>query len=314
MFAITGANGFIGSHLENLLKEKKLEYRKIGRSKDSDFIIKDINSETFWDDALKGVDTIFHLAGRAHFSKFKDNSKSEELHKEINFEGTKKLVERASEMGVKKIIFLSTAKVYGDKSIKGEKFDISSDLNPTNEYAVSKLMAENFLKNFSSKNDIDFVIVRTPIVYGPRMRANFYNLFYLVYLGLPLPFESIKNKKSIIYVGNLVDFLYKCALSNNALGKTFLISEKYPFSTEEIIKLISASLKVPLIIFPFPLELFKKLALIFWKKNHFSKITDSFDSDPSESYKILNWQSPFDVYYSFKITSEWFLKEIGKKF
>ena len=312
MFAITGASGFIGGHLENLLCEKKISYRKIGRKIDSDFIIRDINLETNWDKALKGVDTIFHLAGRAHLPK--SNNKSKELHKEVNLEGTKRLVEQASKMGVKKIVFLSTAKVYGEKSILGKKFNIFSAANPQDDYAVSKLQAENFLKNFAKKNDIDFVIVRTPIVYGPRMKANFYDLFYLVYLSLPLPFEKIKNKRSIIYVGNLVDFLYNCALSKEALGKTFLISEKYSLSTQEIIKLISASIKVPLIIFPFPLGLLKKLALIFGKKNHLSKLTDSFEIDPSDSYKILNWNPPFDVYYSFKITADWFLKKIGKKF
>ena len=216
-------------------------------------------------------------------------------------------------MGVKKIIFLSTVKVYGEKSILGKKFDIFSELNPADEYSVSKLKAETFLKNFSNKNNINFVIVRTPVVYGPNMKANFYDLFYLVNLALPLPFAKIKNKRSIIYVGNLVDFLYNCALSNDALGKTFLISEKYALSTQEIIKLISASLKVPLIIFPFPLALFKKFAVILGKKNYLDKITDSFEIDSSDSYEILNWNPPFDVYYSFKVTSEWFLKKIGKK-
>ena len=314
MFAITGASGFIGGHLENLLREKKINYRRIGRQKDSDFIIRDINSETNWEEALEGVDTIFHLAGRAHITKGRVNDNSNKLHKEVNLEGTKRLLEQASKMGVKKIIFLSTVKVYGEKSILGKKFDIFSDSNPTDDYAISKLQAEIFLKNFAKQNNIDFVIIRTPIVYGPNMKANFYSLFYLVYLSVPLPFEKIKNKRSIIYVGNLVDFLYNCALSKEALGKTFLIAEKYSLSTQEIIKLISASLNVPLIIFPFPLVLFKKLAFIFGKKNNFSKITDSFEIDPSESYKTLNWEPPFDVYYSFKVTAEWFLKKIGKKF
>ena len=312
MFAITGASGFIGGHLENLLREKKINYRKIGRKNDSDFIISAINYETNWDEALNGVDTIFHLAGIAHLPK--SDAKSKELNREVNLEGTKRLIEHASKMGVKKIIFLSTVKVYGEKSILGKKFDIFSAVNPEDEYAASKFQAEIFLKNFATKNDIDFVIVRTPIVYGPNMKANFYDLFSLVNLSIPLPFEKIKNKRSIIYVGNLVDFLYNCALSKEALGKTFLISEKFSLSTPEIIKLISASLKVPLIIFPFPLSLFKKLAFIFGKKNHYYKITDSFEIDPSDSYKILNWNPPFDVYYSFKITADWFLKKIGNKF
>ena len=102
MYAITGASGFIGAHLENLLREKKIKYRKLGRKIDSDFIIKDINSKTNWEAALKGVDTIFHLAGRAHIKKNDNNSKK--LLNEINFEGTKKLVEQASKMGVKKIL------------------------------------------------------------------------------------------------------------------------------------------------------------------------------------------------------------------
>ncbi len=308
MYAITGASGFIGNHLEDLLKEKKINYIKIGRKKDSDFIIKDINSKTNWSESLKGVDTIFHLAGRAYVSKSKCNI-SKDLHQKINFEGTKRLAEKASEMGVKRIIFLSTAKVYGERSGFGEKFKISSKLNPNDKYAISKMNAEKCIKNIAKNSGLDFVIVRTPLVYGPYMKANLLNLFSLVYSKLPLPLGKIKNKRSIIYVGNLVDFLYNCAISPNAKNKTFLISERYAFSTQEIIKLISISIKVPLIIFPFPLSILKIIASFLGKRIYFSKITDSFEVDASESYKILNWYPPFDVYTSFKITGKWFLKK-----
>ncbi len=313
MYAITGASGFIGGHLEELLKKKNLKYRKIGRKKDSDFVINQINSKTDWSQALKGVDIIFHLAGRAHAMREKNEDKYE-FHKKINFEGTKRLVEKASEMGVKKIIFLSTVKVFGEKSNLGNKFELSSKSNPKDKYAISKLHAEEYLINAANKMGLEFVIVRTPIVYGPNMKANFLSLYFLVYLRFPFPFGKIKNKRSIIYVGNLVDFLYNCALIPLASGKTFLISEKSSFSTQEIIRFISLSLEVPSVIFPFPLRILKILALIFGKKNQFSSITESFEIDSSESYRILKWEPPFNIYDSFKITGEWFLKKNGEKF
>ena len=313
MFAITGASGFIGGHLEDLLKKKDIKYIKIGRTQESDFQINDISSKTDWSKSLNGIDTIFHLAGRAHITKEKDGKKSGEIHKKINFEGTKRLVEKASEMGVKKIIFLSTAKVFGEKTNLGNIFNNNSKIEPKDKYSISKLQAEEFLKTFTKNKRLDFVIVRTPVVYGPNMKANFLNLFYLVFLRLPLPFGKISNKRSIIYVGNLVDFLYNCAILPEAIGNTFLISERNSFSTIQIIRLISKFLNVPSLIFPFPLGLLEIVASIFGKKNQFSKLTESFEIDPSYSYKSLEWKPPFTINESFEKTSKWFLKKMGKK-
>ena len=128
-------------------------------------------------------------------------------------------------LGIKKFIYLSTIKVYGEKTLAGEPIKNDSILNPMDTYSLSKLRAEEKLRNISAKNGLKIIIIRIPLVYGPLVKANFLSLIRLVNLQIPLPLKNIANKRSIIFIGNLVDFISKCISNSSADNRSFIVSD-----------------------------------------------------------------------------------------
>ena len=313
MYAITGSGGFIGKHLISYLKSKKIKFIKIGRIKDEvDFVINDLSKETDWVSALKGVKVLFHLAGRAHnFNE--DYINSVFSYERTNVDGTKKLIKDACKAGVKRIIFLSTIKVNGEKTFAGLPFTINSKENPQNPYAISKLRAEKALIKAGIKKNIEITIIRIPLVYGPRVKANFSKLINLVRQKIPLPFGSIKNKRSLIYVENLVDFMYLCSKRKNAINTIFLLSDPCPLSTSDLIRTIAKYMNIKPLLIPFPKILLKIVAFALGKIDLMNKLTDSLEIDPSYSYKALKWEPPFSDDIALEKTVKWFLKNTNQR-
>ena len=309
MFAITGSSGFIGQNLVSYLKSKKIKFIKIGREKTkSDFLIDDLSKNTEWIKALKGIKVVFHLAGRAHILK-KSSKNSYEKFEKNNHLATKKLIEDASEAGVKRIIFLSTIKVNGEKTLKGIPFNQNSKNNPQDSYALSKLKAEDELIKASKKNNIEITIIRIPLVYGPGVKANFLKLIDLVYKKIPLPFGNINNLRSLIYVENLVDFLYVCAENENAKNQIFILSDAYPISTTKLIKIIANEMKIKPIFLPIPKIILRIIFFFLGKSDSINKLILSLEIDPKFAYQTLNWNPPFSTHEGLKKTIKWFLEK-----
>ena len=210
LIAVTGSNGFIGKHLCNYLKKIGYDVRPIQRVKEKDaFQINDLKDNNDWERVLKGSDIVIHCASKVH-SFEKKSEKNKLSYEEINVLATEKIAKEAVKLGIKKFIYLSTIKVYGEKTLAGEPIKNDSILNPMDTYSLSKLRAEEKLRNISAKNGLKIIIIRIPLVYGPLVKANFLSLIRLVNLQIPLPLKNIANKRSIIFIGNLVDFISKC--------------------------------------------------------------------------------------------------------
>jgi nucleoside-diphosphate-sugar epimerase len=171
---------------------------------------------------MEGIDVVIHLAARAHIM---DDHSSNPLaeYRRINVDGTATLAEAASNAGVKRLIFLSSIKVNGEQTFK-KPYAASDTPAPENAYGISKAEAEEKLKEIAAGTGLEAVIIRTPLVYGPGAGANFLSLVSLANSGLPLPFGAItKNRRSLIYIGNLVDVLVSAAKHPTASGQTFLV-------------------------------------------------------------------------------------------
>tara|TARA_Y100000589_G_C27191111_1_gene644849 strand:+ start:383 stop:1315 length:933 start_codon:yes stop_codon:yes gene_type:complete len=305
MYAIIGANGFIGRHLCNLLDQKKVKYKAFSRSKIEGFeSIGDINECTNWDKSLKDVHTVFHLASKAHVFNISNNDFSESLNKDIK--GTQRLALEASKLGVKKLIYLSSVKVCGEETSDLNLFSNKSPMNPKNLYSITKAKTEIVLKEVSNKTGLEIVIIRPPLVYGPGVKANFLSLLNLANNNIPLPFANINNKRSIIFVGNLVDFIFECSQQNKAIGKTFLISDPNPRSTSELLINIKVALKKKLILFKFPKVILFIILFIIGKIDIYKKLFYSLEIDPKESYKFINWTPKISYEDSLKITANWY--------
>lgn len=300
---VTGANGFVGKFLCNVLKSSDKSIRGIVRTLDNstnsskvEYVsVGDMSSEINWKEHLNGFDCIIHCAGKAHAMNEKKNTNAYHL---INTEATKVLAEQAVNSGVKRFIFLSTVKVNAESTDNNDQNKIftNNDLpNPQDAYSKSKFEAEKMLWQISAKTNLEVVVVRLPLVYGYSTKGNLARLIKLINSGIPLPFSSINNKRSLIGIDNLVNLLIRCIDSPFAAGKTFLISDDKDLSTPDLIKLIASSMGKKARLFPFPIFLLKFLGFILGKSKEINRLVGSLRIDNSYTKKTLKWSPPLSV-------------------
>ena len=303
---ITGSNGFVGSPLSDRLEQIGHEIIRVQRrNKKEDFYIENIDGLIEWEKFLEGVDLVIHCAAKAHQTdKFSDNGN----YSEINTEGTKNLALQAAKKGINKFIFISTIKVYGEVNKDNIPYSLNSKEQPIDSYGKSKLNAEKALYKIAEETNMQVIIIRCPLIYGPDVRANFLTLIKIVDKSLPLPFKSIKNKRSIIYLGNLISAIEKSIDFRLKGYQVFIFADKDPVSISEIIKLIAKSLNKKARLLYVPLFLIKLFFSIIAKDEKLKKLISDLTLDTKKSEGILNWQPPFDTSYGIDKTISHYLK------
>lgn len=254
---VTGANGFVGKRLcDDLLKAG---FNVLGAVRTPETLttiktceISDINADTDWTEALKGIVSVVHLAARVHVMK-ESSQNPLELFRQVNTDGTIALAEQAVKAGVKRFVFISTAKVGGEFTTN--KPFTAKDTYPVDAYSISKSEAEQALFKLSEKMEV--VILRPPLIYGAGVKGNFLSLMKAVYKGIPLPLGCIKNRRSLLYVGNLTSAIIECLKNPKAVGKTFLLCDKDTVSTSELVRKTAKAMGKPSLVFPVPVFLLK---------------------------------------------------------
>jgi len=294
---VTGCTGFIGQHLcDVLLETPNVILRRVIRDESQknynaeNIVISNIDENTIWSDALKDVEIVVHLAARAHIIAEKSKNALEEFRK-VNTDGTLCLAEQAAANGVKRFVFLSSIGVNGIKNSK--PFLYSDAPNPSEDYAVSKLEAEQGLKAISKKTGMEFVIIRPPLVYGKKAPGNFATLLKLARTNIPLPLGAIKNKRSFIAVTNLVDLIITCAEHASAADEIFLTSDGNDISTTEFLRLIRKSIGNKSRLLPIPMGVVLFLASILGKRKEALRISDSLQVDMHHTEAILGWKPKY---------------------
>lgn len=208
---VTGPGGFVGRTLIPLLEARGHPVVRAGRRE-----VGEIGSATRW--PLEAVDAIVHLAAQVH-----DPRADPEAFDRVNRQATLHLARAAEAAGIGRFVFLSTAKVMGERSDRPLRE--SDPPKPEGPYATSKLAAEAALPHA--------IILRPPLVHGPGVKANFRALLRLCRSGLPLPFGGLKNRRSLIAVGNLADAILRCLEGPVASGVYHV--RDGDFSTPELI-------------------------------------------------------------------------------
>jgi nucleoside-diphosphate-sugar epimerase len=280
---ITGKNGFIGEALFTLLQQQNHQVRGTVRNerqenKNQNIVaIGDIGLATDWKSALSDIEVVIHLANRAHILNEKVRD-SLSIFREVNVEGTIQLAKQAVESGVKRFIFVSSIKVNGENTSQ-YPFTESDRPNPRDPYAVSKLEAEIALREIAQKSSMEIVIIRPPLVYGQGVKGNYQRLVCLVEWGVPLPFSSIKNKRSLISLDNLIQFLAEAVAHPSVVNQTLLVADKKDLSTPELIEKIAASIGKPARLFPFPIKLLKALGKLTGQSEIINRLTESLQID-----------------------------------
>jgi len=311
---ITGADGFIGKALCAEMVSRGWKVRASVRSRNKiQSISKEIEiietgsigPDTEWTHALDNVDSVVHLAGRVHVM---EDSSSDPLseYRIVNTAGTEKLARSAASSGVRRFIFMSTVKVNGEG--RGVPYCEDDIPGPSDPYSISKWEAEKIIKAIANETGMKAVIIRAPMVYGPEVKANFPRLLKAVDRGIPMPFAGIKNKRSLIYLGNLVDSIIACINDPGAMGQTYLVSDGEDVSTPELIRQIATVLGKPARLFYLPLFILRLAGVITGKSQAMDRLTGSLAVDSSRIRKELDWKHPFTLAQGLKQTAEWFNK------
>lgn len=290
---ITGSSGFIGAHVVHEFISQGYDVVGINRSiKNNPHLVKNISHDTDWSDVLEGVEVIIHCAAAVHQMRSSKDVLSS--YEELNVLGTLNLARQASK-SVKRFIFLSTIKVNGEETF-GKKFYASDPHNPTDPYSQSKAKAETKLLDIARSTKMDVVIIRPPIVYGPNPKGNLSQLARYILKGMPLPFGAVDfNHRSMVYVGNLVNFILVCTEDERAKNQIFLISDDDDISTSVLIKKISKTLKREPKLIKIPVWVLKILFKLLRRQEYISRLLGNLHVDISKNKRLLDWQPKYTV-------------------
>jgi len=303
---VSGANGFVGRALCASLSENEHAVVRTARYKgQEDVAVGDIGPDTDWRRALQGCDSVVHLAARVHVMRDKASDPLTEFRK-VNVAGTRRLAQQAAQLGVQRFVFMSTIKVFGEGRATPYKED--DPAMPEDAYAVSKWEAEKVLTEIADKTGMEVVILRPPLVYGPGVKGNFLSLMRAIDRRLPLPVGAIDNRRSLIYLGNMVDAIHACLIHPAAVGKMLTVSDGEDISTPELVRRVASSLGRKSLLLPVPVPWIRWAGMLLGKQAAVDRLTGSLAVDIGPIQTELGWSPPFSMQSGISETTEWYLK------
>ena len=304
---VTGASGFVGKSLTAELFRQGYAIGAAVRSTKSQInnadvvVVGEIDGKTDWTNALRSVDVVIHLAARVHVMKENFANPLAEFRK-VNVEGTQQLAQSAVNAGVKRFVYVSSVKVNGEQTGLSPFTELDIP-NPQDPYGVSKWEAEQGLKRIAEETSMEVVIIRPPLVYGAGVKANFASMMQVVKRGIPLPFGAIRNKRSFVYVGNLVSLILRCVDYPAAANQTFLVSDGQDISTTELLRGCADALGVKARLLPVPQKLVEVCATLIGKRDVAQRLCGNLQVDISKARTLLGWAPPISVADGLKATA-----------
>ena len=298
---VSGASGFVGRYLcEQLICKSYFLHALVRKpcthADGVQYHIGNLDDLSNTLVALRNVGCVIHLAGRAHVLNDSSQDPLAEF-RAVNVEGTLTLARQAMAAGVKRFIFISSIGVNGSHTT-GKPFDEHSVAAPHADYALSKLEAEQGLRELVQGSDMQLVIIRPPLVYAGGAPGNFQRLLKLVASGIPLPFALVDNCRSMIALENLVSFIGLCVEHPAAANELFLISDGTDVSTPEIIYNLAKGMERNAYLWPLPDGLMRWGASLLGKQAMYSQLCGSLAIDSRKAQDLLGWRpvvSPADA-------------------
>jgi UDP-glucose 4-epimerase len=296
---VTGSQGYVGRHLVVQLKGLGYEVIMHSRTKntgksDFPFIILDlnrINEKEVQQDLiheLKNVDVVIHCAGLAH-KKYTSNE-----YDKINNQGSVTLAKCAEKANIKKFIYLSSVAVYGVNSSQ-KVLNENSLCNPCDNYGLSKLNAEKGLREQFYLSVMEIIIIRPPIVYGLNSPGNFSLLTKLVTKARINPFILVSNKRSMVSINNLTDFISNCVCRSKTVNGVYIPCDNSDYSTHELLTTYAEIFNINTIQLPIPKLMFKFVLWLASRPNLFNQVCENLLFESPNIKNNLEWVAPFDI-------------------
>jgi nucleoside-diphosphate-sugar epimerase len=300
---VTGANGFVGSILCAEAASRGFKVMGITRASSDlprnvkNIAVGSIDGNNDWKAALLGCEVVVHLAARAHILNDDFTNPLDEFRR-VNVQGTINLAKQAAAVGVRRFIFVSSIGVNGAETFL-YPFSPEFSVSPNSPYAISKYEAEIGLKLVADSSGMEFVIIRPPLVYGPRAPGNFGSLVRWLKRGVPLPFGAINNKRSLVSVGNLVDLILTCITHDAAANQIFMVSDDEDISTTELLRRMGQAIGHPALLVPVPAAWLKLCAKLIGKTDMAQRLCGSLQVDISKTRQLLGWTPPLNLEEGF---------------
>lgn len=308
---VTGANGFVGRALcrEAMVRGMVVVGATRARLESSNeahgYIVDRIDGGTDWEKAFIDCDVVVHLAARVHVMHDTVIDPSAAFQT-VNVEGTVNLARQAAAAGTRRFVFMSSVKVNGEATLPGQSFTADSALAPMDPYAISKMEAEQGLREIAVQTGMEVVIIRPPLVYGPGVKANFQKMMRWLARGVPLPLGAIHNRRSLVALDNLVDLIVICVEHPTAANQTFLVSDGEDLSTTQLLQRMGQALGKPARLIPVPPGLIRLGAALVGKSAVAQRLCDSLQVDISKTRQLLGWSPPLSVDEGLKKAADGF--------
>jgi nucleoside-diphosphate-sugar epimerase len=302
---VTGAAGFIGRALCRELVERG--HAVLGRTRGPAKPIPgaelrpvgDIGPQTEWSRHLDRVNIVIHLANRAH-------RPAQSVAGEGEGAAAAALARAAAKAGVRRLVYMSSVKAMGEATQAGCPFCSSDQPLPWDAYGRTKLAIERSLQEVAQQTGLELVILRPPLVYGPGVKANFRALIRLVGSGLPLPFGGIENRRSLIFLDNLVDITARACSHPAAAGRVLLVRDAVDLSTPDLIRTLAAGLGRRARLFAVPQAAFAPLRGLPLLGPLVARLTLSLQIDDADTRAALDWVPPVSLEAGLAVTTRAF--------
>ncbi len=309
---VTGANGFVGRAVCAALIHKGHTVRAALRNPARFAIagcevakVPSIEADADWSEALHGITTVIHLVARVHVMQ-DENSNPLEAFRSVNTAGAEHLARAAAASGVKRLVYVSTIKVNGESTSRGNKFRELDVPAPQDSYGVSKCEAELALWRVAQETGLEVVIVRPSLVYGAGVKGNFIQMLNVLAKRIPLPLASVCNQRSLVYVENLSDALIACSTHPAAAGQIYLVSDGEDVSTPGLLRQLGDAIGCPARLFPCPSALLKWAGALTGRSAQVDRLMDSLQVDSGKIRRELNWTPPYSLQQGLQATAEWY--------
>ena len=269
-----------------------------------DFVLIDtIDDQTNWKEALNGITVVVHLAARVHVM-YETSKDPLNKFRRVNVEGSVNLANQAAVVGITRFFYISTIKV----NVEGRNTPyLESDLPaPQDAYAVSKCEAERGLWAIPAETGMEVVVLRIPLVYGPGVGANFFQLLKIIDQRWPLPLCGINNRRSLLYSGNLINAIL-CSLQHpKAANQLFLLSDGQDASTSQLVVWLAHALKKQARMFSVSDRLLRFVARLVGKSSAVDRLFGSLYLDSTKIQRELGWSPPFTLQEGLQATAKWY--------